>query len=200
MPLFFKQGVRFNIYLKLGIGNTMEKLYYEGELYYINKGKVYDEHFLEVSLEISKKLLSEYYMHIDYKQLDEQALISFIKEIKNSEQYGFCIDCIIYGLGKFINSKNYYLIVFPILTSCYRAMGQSQKAIDFYIENKNLFDYAISVPLLTSLAAAYCDVGNYKEARAIANKAYVMQGGSTNHKTELSLVYMRIKKESNDNY
>ena len=38
----------------------MEKINYEGELYYIASGKVFDEHFLEVSLDVSKKIMSEY--------------------------------------------------------------------------------------------------------------------------------------------
>ena len=178
----------------------MEKINYEGELYYIANGKVFDEHFLEVSLDISKKIMSEYYMHIDYKSLNEEEFISFLREVKISEQYNFCIDCIIYGLGKFSNSKNYYGLVFPMLTSCYRAMGKSQQAIEFFKTNNNLLLSVASVALYTSLAAAYCDVGDYAKAREFANRAYAMQGGGTNHKNELSLVFMRIKKESNDNY
>ena len=55
--------------------------------------------------------------------------------------------------------------VFPIITSCHRALKQPQKAIDFWMENKRIFVSCLSVPLLTSLAAAYCDVGNYDLAK-----------------------------------
>ncbi|MBQ8426407.1 MAG: hypothetical protein IJX16_01450, partial [Clostridia bacterium] len=77
----------------------------------------------------------------------------------------------------------------------HRALNQPQKAIDFWMENKHIFSSCLSVPLLTSLAAAYCDIGNYALAKKCADKAYAIQGGGLNYKTELSLVYRRIKKE-----
>ena len=66
------------------------------------------------------------------------------------------------------------------------------------MENKQLFSSCLSPALLTSLSAAYCDVGNYEMARKCANKAYAIQGGSLNYSNELSLVYKRIKKEAYD--
>ena len=66
------------------------------------------------------------------------------------------------------------------------------------MENKSIFASCLSVPLLTSLAAAYCDVGNYELAKKCANKAYAIQGGGKNYQTELSLVFQRIKKETKD--
>lgn len=51
---------------------------------------------------------------------------------------------------------------FPMITSYYRNLNQPQKAIDFWMENKEIYRYGLSVPLLTSLAAAYCDVKDTK--------------------------------------
>lgn len=82
-------------------------------------------------------------------------------------------------------------------TSCYRRMGQSQKAIDFWMNNKSIFqEFTESVALLTSLAAAYCDVKDYKKAKYCADRAYAAQGGGQGYKNELALVYLRIKKEA----
>ena len=99
-------------------------------------------------------------------------------------------------MGQFSDSFEYYKVVFPIITSCYRALNQPQKAIDFWMENKKIFSTCLSVPLLTSLAAAYCDVGDYVLAKKCADRAYAIQGGSLNYQSELSLVYGRIKKET----
>ena len=65
----------------------MNKIMYEGENYYVNKGAVYDLTFIELSKNISQKILKEYYNSIDYENLDETPLQEFIKDLKNSEIY-----------------------------------------------------------------------------------------------------------------
>ena len=53
-----------------------------------------------------------------------------------------------------------------------------------------------SVPLYTSVAAAYCDVGDFETAKKVCDYAYFRQGGGTGEKNELSLVYRRILKQT----
>lgn len=175
---------------------NMEKITFENEIYYIKDGKVYDENFSETPLNISTKILDIYYSKIDYTSLSENDLLEYLKNLKTSNYHYRCAEIIEYGLAKFPSSDHYKKIVFPMITSCYRAMSQPQKAIDFWMENKQLFSSSLSVPLLTSLAAAYCDVKNYKLAKMCADKAYAIQGGGTGYKNELSLVYKRIQKEA----
>lgn len=174
----------------------MEKITYEGEDYYFNKGLLYDSTFMEVPKNVSQKVLKAHYEKINYENFDESELLEHINFLKISDCYDKCLQAINYGLKKFNSSIDFYKTVFPMITSCYRALGQSEKAIDFWVKNKNLFSSCLSVPLLTSLAAAYCDVKNYEMAKKYANRAYAMQGGGLNYKTELSLVYLRIKKET----
>lgn len=176
----------------------MKKITFENEVYYFNKGIIYDDSFLEVPKNISQKVLANYYKNIDYKIFEESELLEYLKQLKLSGFYDKCLTAIEYGLSKFTASYDFYRTVFPIITSCYRAIGESQKAIDFWMENKEIFASCLSVPLLTSLAAAYCDVGNYDLAKKCANKAYAIQGGGKNYQTELSLVFQRIKKETKD--
>ena len=45
---------------------------------------------------------------------------------------------------------------------------------------------------LTSVAAAYCDIGDYYSAKKCYNKAYAKLNGQRND--ELSLIYKRIQK------
>ena len=143
-------------------------------------------------------MLKFYYSSIEYKKLEEVELLEYLKQLKLSGLYEPCLTVINYGLNKFTASFDFYKTVFPIITSCYRAIGQPQKAIDFWMENKQIFTSCLSVPLLTSLAAAYCDICNYELAKKCANRAYAIQGGGKNYQTELSLVYERIKKETKD--
>lgn len=176
----------------------MEKITYEGEDYYFNKGILYDSTFIEVPKNVSQKVLKEHYEKINYEEFDEASLLEHLNYLKISECYDSCLQAINFGLKKFNSSIDYYKTVLPMITSCYRALGQPQKAIDFWMTNKKLFSSCLSVPLLTSLAAAYCDVKNYELAKKCANRAYAMQGGGLNYKNELSLVYRRIKKETGE--
>lgn len=176
----------------------MQKIVFENETYYVNKGHVYDESFIEVPLSIATKIMDLYFDGIDYNLFEEEELISHIKELKEAKKFGRCLSAIDFGTRKFTASRNFYVMVFPMITSCYRELGQAKEAINFWMTNKEIFSSCLSVPLLTSLAAAYCDVGDYEMAKRCANRAYAMQGGGKNYATELSLVYARIKKETND--
>ncbi len=173
----------------------MKKIEFENELYYYKSGILYDESFIAVPLALSTKVLSYYYETIDYSSYDEVALLELIKEIKASNSYAKCVEVIEYGLKKFAASLDFVKTVFPMLTSCYRSMGMPKKAIEFWEEHKRIFASCISPALLTSLAAAYCDEGDYIMARKFADRAYVLKGGSQGYKDELSLVYLRIKRE-----
>lgn len=178
----------------------MKKVIYHGETYYYSKGKIYDDTFIEVPVSVSSGILDGFFNTIDHKVLEESEFVTLVKELKLAEKYNRCLKTINYGLKKFTESFSYYQVVFPIITSCYRALGQPQKAIDFWERNKRLFSSCLTVPLLTSLAAAYCDVGDYEKATKCANRAYAMQGGAQSGSTELSGVYGRIKKETGEKY
>ena len=177
---------------------AMEKIIFEDEVFYFNKGTIYDSSFLEVPKIVARKVLFKHYEGIDYKNYEEAEFLEYLKQLKISEFYEKCLVAIDFGLNKFTASYDFYRTVFPIITSCYRALKQPQKAIDFWMENKHIFVSCLSVPLLTSLAAAYCDVGNYVLAKKCADRAYAIQGGGKNYQTELSLVYQRIRKETKD--
>ena len=180
----------------MGKSDKIAKIEYEGETYYFENGVLYDEGWTDVPLAIAHKVTDYYFNSISYEDMGEGAFLTFVKNLKKSNKFAKCLQVIEFGLNKFTASTYFYTSVFPIITSCYRNLGKPQKAIDFWMENKSLFSNQLSVPLLTSLAAAYCDVSNYDMARYCVDKAYAMQGGSINYQTELSLVYARIKSET----
>ena len=113
----------------------MEKIIFENEIYYFSKGIIYDDSFLEVPKNISQKVLISYYKNIDYKLFEETDLLEHLKQLKTSGFYNDCLTAIEYGLSKFTASYDFYKTVFPIITSCHRALGEPQKAVDFWMEN-----------------------------------------------------------------
>lgn len=175
----------------------MDKIIYDSEIYYIKKGIVYDRSFLQVPSNIAKFVYEEKYKNINYETFEEEQLLDFIKEIKNAEIYDKCIKAIEFGLKQFVGKISFYRVVFPILSSCYRAIKKPENVIDFWMENRYIHSDAVSSAFLTSVAGAYCDMGDYKTALTLADRAYAKQGGASEY-NELSNVYARIKKALGD--
>ena len=115
----------------------MDKILFENEYYYINKGKVYDSSFLELPTNEAYKILQHYFKSVDYKVLDEFQLLDLLKQLKTANFHQLCLSIIEYGLNKFSDSFDFYKTVFPIITSCYRAINTPQKAIDFWEKGIN---------------------------------------------------------------
>ena len=90
-------------------------------------------------------------------------------------------------------------VIYPRLTSCYRKIGQPQKAIQLFESLKSMYGerYITSV-LLTSVASAYCDLKEWTKAKKCADQANAIEMNLHRQTSaELRSVYARIKKESN---
>ena len=84
--------------------------------------------------------------------------------------------------------------ILPRLTSLLRKRGQPEKAIEICETYTQLYNKPVySSPLFTSIAAAYCDIGDYTTAKKFADRAFAFDGKGSG---ELSSVYQRIKKET----
>ena len=172
----------------------MLKIELDGEVYYYNNGVFTDSSFIEVDVTTMKKLSGLLFVDTDYKNLSKNELLKFVTEAKEVAQYQLTKDACIYGMEKYEDDPFFITRILPVITSCYRLVGDPKGAIEIASKYLNSFKYE-SVALLTSLAAAYCDIKDYDNALKCAKKAYAKQGGGTGSKTELSLVFMRIKKE-----
>ena len=85
--------------------------------------------------------------------------------------------------------------ILPRITACYRKARMAKKAIDLFVFAKAKFGSAyLSSVLLTSVAAAYCDLMEYENALKCCKRAYAMENGRAD--SELHAVFGRIKKES----
>lgn len=175
----------------------MQKIEYDGEIYYYMKGRFVDSSYIEVEETTKNKLAELFFLKVDYKSLEKDELIAFVKEVKEAEQFNLAKDICLYCLETYKEDVCLIKNILPIITSCYRMCGQPEKAISVSKEFALSFKYE-SVAFLTSLVAAYCDIKDYENAKRYAKKAYARQGGGTGEKTELSLVFMRIKKEAGE--
>lgn len=171
----------------------IEKIEYNGNTYYFIDGNIVDEYFIMLPENILAEVAYAYFSKIDYRFLPIDEAKEFMMSAKNN-----CAPRIAYKAGLYyleerdLTTREIQFIL-PVFISACRKMGSSNKAIEYaekYISKSSAY---CSSALLTSLAAAYCDKGEYAKARRICNRAYAMQGGSQGYTTELSLVYKRIK-------
>lgn len=173
------------------------KITVDGQKYSLAEGAVFDSTGMRIPDARSGTILYKYYSKIDREKLDEEQLLECIKGIKYAKCLKLCTDVIQEELEK-EHSYSFIRAILPIYTSSLRELKKSKEAISFWNDNENYYYAYESSALYTSLASAYCDIKDYVNARKFANRAYAMSGGGSGHKNELSLVYMRIKREAGE--
>lgn len=175
----------------------MESIVYNDELYYFLNGAIYDSSYIALPLLESKPILLKYYSEKEYRLMKPDEFIQTINSMKSSGFYELCIETIFKGFCFFNDNVQFFRIVFPIITSCYRAMNMPQKAIDFWTERHNEYAYCGTPALYTSLGAAYCDLKDIPRARKCADIANAMaKSMHVTDQDELKYLYARLKKMS----
>ena len=172
----------------------VEKIEYKGDTYYFIAGTIVDEYYIALPENTQAEIACAYFSQKEYKFLPINDAKDFMIAAKNNGAYGIAYKAGLYYLEERDLTTQEIRLILPVFISVCRKMGNSAKAIEYaekYIGKSRAYS---STALLTSLAAAYCDKGEYIKARTVCNKAYVMQGGGMGYTTELSLVYNRIKK------
>ena len=167
----------------------------DGRIYYYDGKKFLDEYFILLEGAELQRVAEAYYSNVDYEKLGQELLIAHIKDLKFHGLYFRAKKVMDYAMEKYDDDQFLYTIL-PIYTSCCREMGLPRVAIERAESCYPRIEF--SVALCTSLAAAYCDVKDYKNAIRFAKMAYAKQGGGQGYKTELSLVFLRIKKETGE--
>ena len=169
-----------------------ETLIMDGETYYLIKGKWYDSHFTSVSKEELYKLNALRMKNIDFSEKTAKELIDLAQSMKDNDDFVFSKKLFEELLSKSYES-NIIRSILPRYTSILRKLEKPQEAIKISEEYYNKFGKSISSSALhTSLAGAYCDIGDYFEARKQANIVNAMSSGDAS--IELQSVYARIKK------
>ena len=171
----------------------MIRFEFEDEIFYYVRGRFTDEHFMTLNETKQKQVSNFYFGTVDYKSMCMEALFEFIKETKNANAIYITKDACEHFLQTF-NDRSYIKQILPLLSSSYRLMHLPEKAAD--LENDYPFSIYGTTAYCTSVAAAYCDLREYNIALKIVKKVNAMHGNFNGEKTELSVVYDRIRKES----
>ena len=173
----------------------MKKVEYDGETYIYNNGKWLTSNYATAPLSIAGKLNAKLLSEENFEEKSVAELVEIIDNSRNDDNILLAAKLLEIAMDKGTLEEVRHLL--PRLTSNYRKQGNSRKAID---TAKEYIDHhgkdIITAPLLTSVAAAYCDEEDYERARAFANRAYAMSGG--NGSPELMGVYGRIKQLSGE--
>ena len=167
------------------------ELEFEGQIYFLRKEHWTDYRGIVVPQYLQRELSSLYAKTLDLTALSVSQIIEYADNFKENQAYVLAIHYYEYAVN--ICEKDQISYVLPRITSCYRKIGKPQKVIDILSYSSNKFGKSVvSCMLLTSAAAAYCDMGDHENALKCCNRAYA-SGAKGNE--ELSLVYKRIKKE-----
>ena len=172
------------------MGNK-ETLIMDGETYYLIKGKWVNSHFTAVSKEELYKLNALRVKNINFDDKPLEELIELAQSMKDNDDLIYSKRLFEDLLDKCHDSTTIRSIL-PRYTSILRKLQKPDMAIEVADDYLGRFGKSVSSPALhTSLAGAYCDKGDYTEARLQANRAMAMSAG--NASIELQSVYARIK-------
>ena len=164
--------------------------------YYYDGKNFFDDAFIILRGVELQKVAGKYYDGFDYEQFSPSVLLKYIQRLKGNDLIYKAKKVSEYGLNKYPKEFDFVDRVLPIFTSCCRKMNRPQEAIA--VAEKFFSRLGSSVFLCTSLAAAYCDLGDYEKAKTYALTAYAKQGGGTGYRNELALVFARLKAETGE--
>ena len=171
----------------------MDEIIYNGKRFIRYSAKWADSNYMIVHETLQVALNKLYISTLDFSSFGVDELVAEGDKFKQSATY----DCAIAFYEKAIDLCGGELLAYilPRITSCYRHLHMAQKAIDLFSYAKNKYGEGFITPaLLTSAAAAYCDLKEYQKALQCCRWAYRRLDG--NHDPNLSAVFGRIKKES----
>ena len=172
----------------------MEKIELDGEIYYFVNNSFVDSSFCRVPDEIQRKLSQIHFKQFDYKSYKKEELLSFLKALKESEQFSKAKEVAEYALETFKDDEGVVKTVLPIMTSVLRHLHQSSLAISVAQKYTDLYKCDSSA-LWTSIASAYCDVGEFKEALTFIKLAIKKQRETRMPSFEQKEVIKRIARE-----
>ncbi len=182
-------------------GITMnDRCEYQGKLYTRNNSKWVDKDHMVVPAYL-QHILNTLTFQEDIDSISYEEAKSEGDKYKASESYNLAIKYYEVALKKADNFPRVSVIL-PRITSCYRKVGKPRKVIELLSEAKDKYgEDIINKALLTSVAAAYCDLGEPENAIRCCKWAYkVLKSESGEHSAELSNVFIRANKMIDPDY
>ena len=175
----------------------MQSYTLNGKTYYYNNGTWLDRSYIRVPLAEAEKLDRAFAVNESLVAKSPKELIELADGASIHDNYTSSEKALKAALETCKANRDIYQIksILPRLTSIMRKQHHPQSAIQLFTEYNNRFGKTIwSTPLLTSIAAAYCDINNCALAKQFADRAFAFSGGTGSK--ELSNVYARIKNSS----
>ena len=170
----------------------MDTIEYNGEIFTRNNSKWVDSRHIAVYDGLQNILNQMYLETLDYSDYSVEELLAEGDKLKESSSYLSAIRFYEKALEEC--DEVTYKYILPRITSCYRKCNMPRKVIELFAETKSLFGTGFITPvLLTSVAAAYCDLKEYENELRCCRWAYKTFG---KFEPSLSNVWARIKKES----
>lgn len=163
-----------------------------GVTYTYRAGKWVDDRYMIACESVQQLLNKKYYSSVDTTTMSIETLVADADKLKEGTSYDLAIT--MYEQASKTADQKTLAYILPRLTSCYRKANRPDKAIVLLTFANHKYGPSMLTPtLLTSAAAAYCDMDEYDKALACCKRAQAkMQGAVT---SELKMVYNRIWSE-----
>lgn len=169
----------------------MESIEHNGKTYNRYTNKWVDKNNMVVHQSLQMELNSLYAASLDLSGMNPWKLIEEGDKYKEDESYIIAIRFYEEAIESCDAKTLKYIL--PRISSCYRNAKSPQKAINLFAETKSKYGIEMITPvLLTTAAAAYCDMLEYENAQLCVNRAKKQLRGEFS--IELNLVESRIKK------
>lgn len=173
----------------------MQTITIDDEQYIKVNGTWVDGGFIIPPTRVLRKILQAELAQIDIDTLSMAQLKTLVDETRDAECFDMCLRLVEKLIQKSLDAGDDETAQAYISTkcSCLRNLNDPAGAIEFCKQVRTEYgDEMLSVATLTSLAAAYCDLEQWADARLTCNFAYKKQGGGMGYANELSKVYKRI--------
>ncbi len=171
----------------------MDKIEYKGEIYTRTSAKWVDDRHLVVHESLQRELNKAYLQTVDLSTYSVEELVCEGDKFRDSSSYSKAIVFYEYAAKECDLETLSYIL--PRISACYRKCNTPRKTIELFSDARKKYGADFITPvLLTSVAAAYCDLGEYDNALRCCKWAYARFGGEASQ--SLHNVFSRIKKES----
>ena len=170
----------------------MDTIVFNNKTYNRYSNKWVDENGMVAHQSLQNELNKTFYDSVCLASMNVEELVA---EGDNCKENGsFILAVKYYESALEVCDQKTYQYILPKISSCYRKCHSPQKAIELFTQTKQKYGTSmINAVLLTTAAAAYCDIDEFENARKCANKAYAKYNGKC--PPELISVLARIKKE-----
>ncbi len=173
----------------------MIKLEYNGNTYRRFTDAWVDDRNIEVHATLQNCLNRLYAESLDLSAFGVRELIGEGDKFKASGSFLLAVKYYETAAEQCEEAELRYIL--PRLSSCHRRCNQPQKAIELFSYAKQKFGPEMITPvLLTTAAAAYCDLLDYDRALQCCRRAWAELGGEWN--PNLQSVFERIRKATGE--